>query len=163
MPLSHYENTYIQIYRKNHLQNLKFYRYKNSEIFHISAQNIDCGHSLEPPQRGGSNEYPQSMLFSIYQKNNVYPSKPQFYYIKVGFKGVKMIYACFVMVASDLGLHCLSISLLWDARHKWVNQKSIFQVTDVIARKKCVRVFKLTYAAGNNTGSIASSARSQVE
>ena len=23
--------------------------------------------------------------------------------------------------ASDLGLHCLSMSLLWDARHKWVN------------------------------------------
>ena len=31
-------------------------------IFLISAQNIDCGHSLEPPRRGGSNEYPQSMF-----------------------------------------------------------------------------------------------------
>ena len=31
---------------------------KNSDIFHISAQNIDCGYSLEPPRRGGSNEYP---------------------------------------------------------------------------------------------------------
>ena len=28
-------------------------------------------------------------------KNNVYPCKPQFYYIKVGFKGVKIISACF--------------------------------------------------------------------
>ena len=28
-------------------------------------------------------------------KNNVYPCKPQFYYIKVGFKGVNLIYACF--------------------------------------------------------------------
>ena len=28
-------------------------------IFLISAQNIDCGYSLEPPRRGGSNEYPQ--------------------------------------------------------------------------------------------------------
>ena len=35
---------------------------KNSDIFHISAQNIDCGYSLEPPQQGGSNEYPQSMF-----------------------------------------------------------------------------------------------------
>ena len=35
---------------------------KNSDIFHISAQNIDCGYSL-PPRRGGSNEYPQSMFF----------------------------------------------------------------------------------------------------
>ena len=31
-------------------------------IFHISAQNIDCGYSLKPPRRGGSNEYPQSMF-----------------------------------------------------------------------------------------------------
>ena len=29
---------------------------KNSDIFNISAQNIDCGYSLEPPRRGGSNE-----------------------------------------------------------------------------------------------------------
>ena len=30
---------------------------KNSDIFHISAPNIDCGYSLEPPHRGGSNVY----------------------------------------------------------------------------------------------------------
>ena len=33
-------------------------------IFLISAQNIECGYSLEPPQRGGSNEYPQSMFWA---------------------------------------------------------------------------------------------------
>ena len=60
-------------------------------IFHISAQNIDCGYSLEPPRRGGSNENPQSMFLSRNKQNNVYPCKPQFYYIKVGFKGVKII------------------------------------------------------------------------
>ena len=32
--------------------------------FLISAQNIDCGYSLETPQRGGSNEYPQSMFWA---------------------------------------------------------------------------------------------------
>ena len=31
-------------------------------IFIISAQNIDCAYSLEPPRRGGSNEYPQYMF-----------------------------------------------------------------------------------------------------
>ena len=31
-------------------------------IFLTFAQNIDCGYSLEPPRRGGSNEYPQSMF-----------------------------------------------------------------------------------------------------
>ena len=60
-------------------------------FFHISAQNIDWRYSLEPPRRGGSNEYPQSMFLSRNKKNNVYPCKPQFYYIKVGFKGVKII------------------------------------------------------------------------
>ena len=33
-----------------------FRKKKKSDIF-ISAQNIDCGYSLEPPRRGGSNEY----------------------------------------------------------------------------------------------------------
>ena len=64
---------------------------KNSDIFHISAQNIDYRYSLEPPRRGGSNEYPQSMFLSRNKQNNVYPCKPQFYYIKLGFKGVKII------------------------------------------------------------------------
>ena len=35
-----------------------------SDMFYISAQIIDCGYTLEPPRRGGSNEYTQSMLFS---------------------------------------------------------------------------------------------------
>ena len=64
---------------------------KNSNIFHSSAKNIDCGYLLEPPQWGGSNKYPHSMFLSRNKKNNVYPWKPQFYNIKVGFKGVKII------------------------------------------------------------------------
>ena len=54
------------------------FRQKNYDIFQISAQNIekkyrniDCGNSLEPPRRGGSNEYPQSMFLSRNNKNNV--------------------------------------------------------------------------------------------
>ena len=66
---------------------------KKSDIFHISTLNIVCGYTLEPPRRGGSNEYQQSMFLSRKKKNNVYPSKskPQIYYIKEGFKGVKII------------------------------------------------------------------------
>ena len=83
----------IQIYRKFLLQKLKIFRLKKTDIFHISAQNIDRGYSLEPPRWGGSKEYPQSMFLSRNKKNNVYPCKPQFYmyYIKVGFKGVNII------------------------------------------------------------------------
>ena len=43
--------------------NLKFCQ-KNLDIFLIFAHNIDCGYTFEPPHRGGSNEYPQSMFWS---------------------------------------------------------------------------------------------------
>ena len=76
--LDHYENTPIQIYRKFHLQKTENFQIKNSDIFHNSGQNIDRG-------------YPQSMFLNRNKKNNVYPCKPQFYYTKVGFEGVKII------------------------------------------------------------------------
>ena len=37
-------------------------------IFLISAQNIDCGYSLEPPSRGGSNEYHNLCFEQKYEK-----------------------------------------------------------------------------------------------
>ena len=92
---------YIENFTTKKLANFQI---KNSNIFHISAQkhrlwvlirtssqNIDCGYSLELPLWGSSNEYPQSMFLSRNKKNNVYPCKPQFYYTKMGFKGVKII------------------------------------------------------------------------
>ena len=33
-------------------------------IFLISAQKIDCGYSLEPPPRGGSNDYARSIFWA---------------------------------------------------------------------------------------------------
>ena len=89
--MAHYENKPIQIYWKFYHKKNESFQMKNSNFFHISAQNIDCGYSLEPPRRGGSYEYPQSMFLSKNKKNIVYHCKPQFYYIKVGFKGVKII------------------------------------------------------------------------
>ena len=44
------------------------------DIFLIFAQNIDCGYTLEPPRRGGSNEYPQSMFWSKNKKNRYTPA-----------------------------------------------------------------------------------------
>ena len=71
---------YLTLRKHAHLNILKIlppktehFQMKNSDIFHISAQNMD------------SNEYPQSMFLSRNKKNNVY------HYIKVGFKGVKII------------------------------------------------------------------------
>ena len=57
---------------KSTTKNCKFSD-KNSDIFHICAQNIDCGYLLELPRRGGSNEYPQSMFLS----RNIFLSRNQ--------------------------------------------------------------------------------------
>ena len=44
-------------------KNEKF-QIKNSDILHISAKNIHCGYMLEPPRRGSSDNYPQSMFLA---------------------------------------------------------------------------------------------------
>ena len=50
---------------------------KKFDIF-IFAKNIDCGYTLEPPRRVGSNEYPQSMFLSKNKKNRFTPAYPSF-------------------------------------------------------------------------------------
>ena len=56
-------------YIENFTTKKENFQIKSSDIFHISAQNIDCGYTLEPPQIGSSNEYPQCMLLSRNKKN----------------------------------------------------------------------------------------------
>ena len=51
---------------------------KNSDIFHIPDLNKGCGYSLEPPRRGGSNEYPQSIFFSKIKTIMYTPVNPSF-------------------------------------------------------------------------------------
>ena len=61
------------------LQKNESFQMKNSKNFHISAQNIDCGYSLETPRRrGGSNEYSQSMSLSRNKKIMYTPVNPSF-------------------------------------------------------------------------------------
>ena len=70
----------------------------NSVIFYLTfAHKIDREYTLEPPLRGGFNEYPQSMFWSKNQKN-VYPCKPQFCYIKLVCKGVFITRTCYPVV-----------------------------------------------------------------
>ena len=79
---------------------------------------------LDPPRRGGSqkyqqsmflsrgsNEYHQSMFLSRNKKNNEYPCKPQFYFTSVGFKGVKIIQ----FIQSRIMYHCITecLFVLW--------------------------------------------------
>ena len=43
----HYENMPIQLHRKCSHKKRENFQIKESDIFHISAQNIDCGYPLE--------------------------------------------------------------------------------------------------------------------
>ena len=60
-------------------KNWNFSDKKNSDIFHMFAQNIDYGYSLE------------LHVFERNKKNNIYLCKPKFCHIKMGFKGVNII------------------------------------------------------------------------
>ena len=77
----HYENLPMQ-YREIFFsfKNIKFSAEKLDfdGFFFIFAQNIDCRYTLEPPRRGGSNEYPQSMFWSKNKKNRYTPAYPSF-------------------------------------------------------------------------------------
>ena len=66
---------YTEIFLALKIENFQL---KNFDIFLIFAQNIDRGYSLEPPRRGGSNEYPQSMFWSKNKKNRYTLAYPSF-------------------------------------------------------------------------------------
>ena len=81
-------------------------------FFHISSQNIDRGYSLEPPRRGGSNEYPQSMFFSKIRKNMYTPVNPSFTIEKWGLRGSKLYRRVFVMVWADgEAIYCVHVQI----------------------------------------------------
>ena len=59
-------------------------RYSLAQHRAVSAQNIDCGYSLEPSRQGGSNEY-HNLCYE--QKHEKYQS---FFNLKIfSFQGVK--------------------------------------------------------------------------
>ena len=75
---NHYENLPMQFTEKFFGCKNEDFQWTNFNIFLIFAQNIDCGYTLEPPRRGGSNEYPQSMFWSKNKKNRFTPAYPSF-------------------------------------------------------------------------------------
>ena len=70
----HYENLPMQytvvVFFLFFFSSVKIHR-KILIFFLFLLQNIDCGYTLEPPRRGGSNEYPQSMFWSKNKKIGV--------------------------------------------------------------------------------------------
>ena len=59
---SHYENTPIQLHCKFCRCKYENIKMKIVIFFLFMLKNIDCRYSLEPPCRGGSNEYPQAIF-----------------------------------------------------------------------------------------------------
>ena len=93
------------------------FQIKNSDSFHIFAQNIHCGYSLEPPRRDGSNEHPQSMFWSRNKTITYTPVNPRFTIQKWDLRGSKLYRHVFVMVKILIRQCCSDIShnqwLLW--------------------------------------------------
>ena len=58
----HYENLSMQYTEILKVLKKENFQQKIFDIFLIFARNIDCGYTLEPPRRGGSNEHTQSMF-----------------------------------------------------------------------------------------------------
>ena len=59
-------------------------------------------------------------------KNNVYPCKPQFYYIKMRFKEIKIIKLCFrdvVICGICFVINCSSYLVPWEG---WLRESSFF-------------------------------------
>ena len=80
------------------------------------ALNIDCGYTLEPPRRGGSNEYPQSLFLSKNKKNRYTPANPILLHVyKSGVQGVYFSRTCFPdeYPAMLFFIYIISINLKW--------------------------------------------------
>ena len=63
-------------------------------IFLILLLNPDCGYSLEPPGRGGSNVYPQSMFRAIIRKISFFFSSENYCFYGRE-KSLNIAWACF--------------------------------------------------------------------
>ena len=70
---------------------------KKTDIFHISAQNIDCGYSFEAPRRGGSNEYHNLCFWAEIRKIMFTPVNNSFTIQKWGLRGSALYRYVFVI------------------------------------------------------------------
>ena len=68
------------------------FQLKTIDIFLIFAQNLDCRYMLEPP---GLLTSTRNLFFGGKIRKTGIPCVPQFFYIKVGFKGIYITRKCF--------------------------------------------------------------------
>ena len=89
----HYENTPMQYTAIFHgCENVNF-QMKNYDIFLFFSKHRFWVH-VRTASSGGSNVYPQSIFMAKIRKH-VYLCTSQFYYIKVGCKGVYITRTCY--------------------------------------------------------------------
>ena len=98
------QHMFLSLWKEAYLNILKIlqpkrerFQMKNSDIFHISSQNIDCRYSLEPPWRGSSNDYPQSKFFSQIRKQMYTPVNLVLLFRSGGLRGSKLYRPVFMM------------------------------------------------------------------
>ena len=73
------------------------------------------------------------MFLSRNKKNNVYPCKPQFYYIKVGFKGIRIIY----VYLRDESVKCVSSPCMFGHLYGFLDS----HLTNILGRKLSFRLY----------------------
>ena len=93
-------------------------------IFLISAQNKDCGYSLEPPRRGGSNKYPQSMFWAQIWKNIRIFLSENFHFLVAKFS-VYLNKHVFVMILETI---CMKCQILFCGIFSYFSQKTEFDI-----------------------------------
>ena len=85
--LCHYANLSVQYTAIFHGYKNDYFQSKNCNTFLIFAQNIDCEAVLTSTH---------NQCFGVKIRKIIYPCKPQFYYIRVGCKGVFVTRNCFL-------------------------------------------------------------------
>ena len=98
------------------------------------------------------------MFLSRNKKNNVYPCKPQFYYIKVGFKGVKLYRHVFVMYCTEGYMYILHTRYLVNAVRVCTIYNDIncflrviaMAISDVVTMFTAKTVWQMAYTRGND-------------
>ena len=92
-------------------------------IFLISPKNRDCWYSLEPPQRGGSNEYPQSMFWAeIWKISKNFIWKFSFFVVQFS---VYLNRRVFVMQPNFTSYWCFWVAG-WGAYNVTLNRRRFF-------------------------------------
>ena len=74
----HMPMQYTEIFSAEKIVNLIRKNFVSFNMLEPLGQNIDCMYMLEPPQQGGSNEYPQSLFWIKNKEIRHTPIHPSF-------------------------------------------------------------------------------------